>query len=108
MQPIDPGAIAAGGNRGPAAGGTPSESKGPSKPTRFFGSVEIDMVRPVKSFDTILNSVIVELQRNPATKVRLTLEIESEALTGFEDADIGVVRDNARQLRFKPDSTGFE
>jgi hypothetical protein len=27
---------------------------------------------------------------------------------GFSEADIGVVRDNARQLRFKPESTGFE
>jgi hypothetical protein len=27
---------------------------------------------------------------------------------GFDEADIGVVRDNARQLKFKPDSTGFE
>ncbi|MGH6681022.1 MAG: DUF499 domain-containing protein, partial [Bradyrhizobium sp.] len=28
----------------------------PSKPRRFYGSVEIDMVRPVKSFDAILNA----------------------------------------------------
>lgn len=84
------------------------EANGPTRPTRFFGSVEIDMVRPVKSFDTILNAVIMELQRNPATKVKLTLEIEAESPAGFDDADIGVVRDNARQLRFKPDSTGFE
>ena len=83
-------------------------AKEPTKPTRFFGSVEIDMVRPVKSFDTILNAVIMELQRNPAAKVKLTLEIEAESPAGFDDADIGVVRDNARQLRFKADSTGFE
>jgi hypothetical protein len=35
----------------------------PSKPRRFYGSVEIDMVRPVKSFDAILNAVVMELQR---------------------------------------------
>ena len=66
------------------------------------------MVRPVKSFDTILNAVIMELQRNPAAKVKLTLEIEAKSPAGFDDADIGVVRDNARQLQFKADSTGFE
>ena len=27
---------------------------------RFYGSVEIDMVRPVKSFDAILNAVVME------------------------------------------------
>jgi hypothetical protein len=40
-------------------------------------------------------------------RVRLRLEIEAEAQGGFDDADIGVVRDNARQLKFKPESTGF-
>jgi putative ABC transport system substrate-binding protein len=27
---------------------------------------------------------------------------------GFPEADVGVVRDNARQLKFKAESTGFE
>ena len=35
-------------------------------------------------------------------------DIEADAEDGFSDADIGVVRDNARQLKFKPESTGFE
>ena len=33
--------------------------------------------------------------------MRLTLEIEADAEDGFSEADIGVVRDNARQLKFK-------
>ena len=36
----------------------------PTKPRRFYGSVEIDMARPVKAFDTILNSVVMELLRS--------------------------------------------
>jgi hypothetical protein len=78
------------------------------QPRRFFGSVEIDMVRPVKAFDAILNAVVMELQRSKGAKVRLTLEIEADAEDGFSEADIGVVRDNARQLQFETDSTGFE
>jgi hypothetical protein len=66
------------------------------------------MVRPVKSFETVLNAVILELQRTHGAKVRVSLEIEAEADGGFDDVDIGVVRDNARQLKFKPESTGFE
>ncbi len=66
------------------------------------------MVRPVKSFDTILNAVVMELQRTHGAKVKLTLEIEAEASDGFADSEVGVVRDNARQLKFKPESTGFE
>jgi hypothetical protein len=47
----------------------------------------------------------MELQR---AKVRLTLEIEADAEEGFAEADIGIVRDNAGQLKFKAESTGFE
>jgi uncharacterized protein len=75
---------------------------------RFYGSVEIDMVRPVRAFEAILNAVVTELQRSNGAKVRLTLEIEADAEDGFSEADVGVVRDNARQLKFKTESTGFE
>lgn len=77
------------------------------KPRRFYGSVEIDMVRPVKAFDAVLNAVVMELQRTPGAKVKLTLEVEATAPEGFADADVGVVRDNARQLKFKAESTDF-
>jgi hypothetical protein len=66
------------------------------------------MERPVKAFDAILNAVVMELQRTQGAKVKLTLEVEAEAPNGFSDADIGVVRGNASQLKFKAESTGFE
>ena len=40
--------------------------------------------------------------------MKLTLEIEGEAPDGFAEGDVGIVRDNAKQLKFKPVSTGFE
>jgi hypothetical protein len=91
----------------PADGG-PSAPTAPAQPRRFYGSVEIDMDRPVKAFDAILNAVVMELQRTQGAKVKLTLEVEAEATKGFSAADVGVVRDNARQLKFKAESTGFE
>lgn len=76
-----------------------SSATGKSPPRRFYGSVEIDVsARPMKSFETVLNAVVLELQNVPGAKVMVTLEIEAEAPDGFKDADIGVVRDNARQL----------
>jgi uncharacterized protein len=65
------------------------------------------MVRPLKAFDAIVSAVVVELQRNPAANVKLTLEVAAEAAEGFDETDIGVVRDNARQLKFKVESTSF-
>jgi hypothetical protein len=64
---------------------SPTVPAGPRKPRRFYGSVEIDVDRrPVKSFEDILNAVILELQRTPGTKIRLTLEIEANAESGFD------------------------
>jgi hypothetical protein len=104
------GASPTGGGDGGIASGpaTSDEPATPQQPRRFYGSVEIDMVRPVKAFDAILNAVVMELQRNPGAKVKITLEIEAETPSGFSETDIGVVRDNARQLKFKEESTGFE
>jgi hypothetical protein len=50
----------------------------------------------------------MELQRTQGAKLKLTLEIESEAPSGFPDSEVSVIRDNARQLKFKTESTGFE
>lgn len=95
----------------PPTGGGPEAPPGPSKsaqPTRFFGSVELDPSRPIRSFEGIFNAVIALLQGSNGTKVTLTLEIEAEATQGFSDADVRDVRDNAKQLKFRGDSTGFQ
>lgn len=95
----------------PDGGATPPNGPAPipnPQPRRFFGSVEVDTVRPVKAFEAIVNAVVAELQRTKGAKIKLTLEIEAQAEAGFDDADIGVVRDNANQLKFNPGSTGFE
>ena len=98
-----------GGHEGVQGPLSPAEPvRTPSKPRRFYGAVELDMVRPVKAFDAVLNAVVMELQRTTGAKVKVTIEIEAEAEEGFAEADIGVVRDNARQLKFKSESTGFE
>jgi hypothetical protein len=102
-----PGPIPPGGGPDPVPPTSPTPPPN-QPPRRFFGSVEIDMVRPVKAFDAILSAVVAELQRTRGAKVKLTLEIEAEAEEGFSEADIGVIRDNARQLKFRTESTGFE
>jgi hypothetical protein len=94
---------------GPHAPSTaPSRPSPKAQPKRFYGSVEIDMVRPVKAFDAILNAVVMELQRTNGSKVKITVEIQATAPEGFSDADVGVVRDNAKQLKFSDNSTGFD
>ena len=40
--------------------------------------------------------------------LKVTLEIQAEAPEGFPGGEVSVIRDNARQLKFKAESTGFE
>lgn len=80
---------------------------GPSKPRRFYGTVDLNMDRPVKAFETVLNAVVMQLQQTPGAKVTIAVEITAETETGFDEAEIGIVRDNAHQLKFRADSTGF-
>lgn len=93
------------GEEDPTGVSAPAKS---TKPRRFYGMLELDMVRPVKAFDAVLTAVVMELQRTADAKVKITIEIEAQTEAGFEEGDISVVRDNARQLKFRPESTGFE
>jgi hypothetical protein len=40
--------------------------------------------------------------------VTITLDIQAASDAGFSAEDVSVVRDNARQLKFKTESTSFE
>jgi uncharacterized protein len=92
-----------------SAGTGPTAQPASRNPRRFYGSVEIDVNRrPVKAFEDIMNSVVMELQRTHGANVKVTLEINAEAPSGFEASEVGIVRDNALQLKFKAESTGFE
>lgn len=101
----------------PIAGGAPGEPIDPgapdtgsiaaSLPKRFYGTVELDATRPIRALEQIMDAVVTQLQHTSGTKVTLTLEVEATSDDGFSDADVGVVRDNAKQLKFRAESTGF-
>jgi hypothetical protein len=89
-----------------AGGPEPGPAK-PAAPKRFYGTVELDPTRPIRSLETIMDAVVAQLQHASGARVTLSLEIEATSEEGFSDADVGVVRDNAKQLKFKLESTGF-
>jgi hypothetical protein len=100
----------AGGEQQPAStpGDRVEETGQAAVPKRFYGAVELDPTRPIRALETIMGEVISQLQHSSGTQITLTLEVEAISEAGFSDADVGVVRDNARQLKFKAESTGFE
>lgn len=92
----------------PSREGEDDKPSQPTAPKRFYGAVELDATRPIRALETIMDAVISQLQHSSGTKITLTLEVAATSEAGFTDADVGVVRDNAKQLKFKPESTGFE
>ena len=90
------------------SGGVNVEIGQSSAPKRFYGTVELDATRPIRSLEAIMDAVVTQLQHSSGTKVTLTLEVEAECQNGFSESDVGVVRDNSKQLKFKAESTGFE
>lgn len=94
---------------GPSTTDSKEDSPGqPKLSKRFYGSVELDPTRPIRALETIIDAVISQLQHSSGTRITLTLEVEATSEGGFSDTDVSVVRDNAKQLKFKPESTGFE
>ena len=77
------------------------------KPRPVFGSVKVEVNSPLRNFDAIIREVVDQLDRGEGVKLRLVLEIEAEMQRGFEESDVDVVRDNVKQLKFNPVSTGF-
>lgn len=92
---------------GPADEASQTPEAQASVPKRFFGTVDLDPTRPIRSLETIMEAVVAQLQQASGTKVTMTLELEATSEAGFSEADVSVVRDNARQLKFKAESTGF-
>src|SRR5688500_6540198 len=89
----------------PTSSGGEGASPKPSDPTRIYGTVDLDMVRSIKAFDAISNSAVMELQRSPGAKVKIAIEVEAQMDAGFDESDIAIVRHNARQLKFRSEST---
>jgi hypothetical protein len=100
--------VGAGVETAPTSESPGEQPSSPGRPHRFFGSVEIDAQRPIKAFEAVILNVIEQLQRTNGTKVTITLDIQAACDAGFSADDVSVVRDNARQLKFKSESTSFE
>lgn len=74
---------------------------------RFVGVIDLDPQRPIPTMQKVVENIIAELQRTRGTSIKLTLEIEAEATSGFDESDASVVRDNTKTLKFREGPTGF-
>ncbi|HEV2365724.1 MAG TPA: DUF499 domain-containing protein [Caulobacteraceae bacterium] len=94
-------------------GGETAPDVGPDAPApvralrRFFGTVDLDPMRPIPELERIMQSVVAELMRTDGASVSLRLDVEAAAPNGFAPDDAAVVRDNAKTLKFRVEETRF-
>ncbi len=81
----------AGGN-----GGLPQVAK-----KQFYGSIELDAIQAKKQFADLVDEVVLQFTSRPGVKVKIAIEIQAEASTGFDDGLQRAVKENCNVLRFK-------
>ena len=92
----------------PGSGRGPAEPELPETkaPTRFHGSVDLDVARVGRDAGRIAEEVISHLAGLVGAQVKVTLEIEADIPAGASDNVVRTVTENSRTLKFK--SQGFE
>ena len=76
------------------------------RPTRFHGSVSLDVTRTGRDAGRIADEVITHLAGLVGANVKVTLEIEADIPAGAPDHVVRTVTENSRTLKFS--SHGFE
>lgn len=86
------------GSVGPSGGGSGTVQS--AKKTMFFGSVELEANKAKMQFSDVADEVLMLLNK-PGVKLRISIEIEAELASGFDDGVQRAVRENCDQLKFK-------
>ena len=73
----------------------------PAIKKQFYATIELDPIQAKKQFTDLADEVVLPFTSRPGVKVRITIEIEAETATGFDDHLQRVVRENCKVLRFK-------
>lgn len=80
-------------------------SKAPTK-KRFYGTLQLDPVKAKLSFAQVVDEVLQHFTTKHNVAVRVSVEIQAESPTGFDDSTQRVVRENCTVLKFS--NAGFE
>lgn len=86
----------------PQPGVVPSGPAG-GKPfhKQFYGIVELDPFMSKKQFADLVDEVIMQFTSKPGVKVRITVDVQAESESGFDDGMQRSVKENCSVLKFK-------
>ena len=89
-----------GGQATPGLAGGPQTPPGPTQPTRFHATVELDSERLNRDFGRVAAEVIAHLTGLLGTDVTITVDIAATNPEGFPDTAVRNVTENAKTLKF--------
>jgi hypothetical protein len=95
-------------NSAGAGGEAPHRPDGKVLPLRFYGSIKLDPDKAGLQVAAIAKEVLFELTRLSGSSLKLSLEIEGHASSGYPDDVVEVVRANLRDLKIDVNALGFE
>lgn len=89
---------------GSVGGTTPAlraEAPEPSATQKqFYGTIELDPILAKKQFADVVDEVVLQFTSRPGVKVRIAIDIQAEAASGFDDHVQRAVKENCKVLRF--------
>lgn len=89
-------------------GGGARGKDGNKRPGRFYGSIALEPDRAGLQVAALAKEILIELTRPRGASVKITLEIEGVAPSGYPDDVVEVVRANLRDLKLNLNDMGFE
>jgi predicted AAA+ superfamily ATPase len=98
------GAVPAGVEKPPGPGYTLNPPKA-AKRRLFFGTVELNPLQPKPQFGDVVDEIVMLLNRSDV-RLKISVEIQAESESGFDESIQRAVRENCHQLKFR--NGGFE
>ncbi len=83
----------------------PGGSSAPPR-KRFYGSIELDPILAKKQFADLVDEVVQQFTSRPGVAVRISVEVQADSTTGFDDNLQRAVKENCNVLKFR--SAEFE
>jgi len=95
-----PGDAGSKGARGEGSGDE-GEPPGVGLPSRYYGRIALDSIRWTRQVADIAEAIVNQIAKAPDAKLRITIEVEADAESGFTDGIQRTVTENAAVLNFE-------
>jgi len=85
----------------PSGSNTPTATQSPgSTKKRFYGITALDPILAKKQFADVVDEVVQQFTTKVGSEVKITVEVQAQLPTGFDESVQRAVRENCKTLKF--------